>query len=100
MTLVETSKGCKDFKTTTITSHSSFALGDVGELRRLTLVLLPIGDASGITLLPAFGASELNTRTGLNHPRMLHIPMLWWHYHGTLPQHTNRSLNFNTSLIF
>ena len=99
MTLVETLKGCKDSKTTTVTRHSSFALGEVGELRRLTLVLLHIGDASGITLLPAIGASELNTRTGINHPRMLHIPMLWWHYHGTLPQHTNRSLNFNTSLI-
>ena len=99
MTLVETSKGCKDSETTTVTRHSSFALGDVGELRRLTPVLLPIGDASGITPLPAFGASELNTRTGFNHSCMLHIPMLWWHYHGTLPQHTNRSLNFNTSLI-
>ena len=76
MTLVETSKGCKDSKTVTVTRHSSFALGDVGELRRLILVLLPIGDASGITPLPAFGASELNTRTGFNHPRMLHIPML------------------------
>ena len=50
MTLVETLKGCKDSKTTTVIRHSSFALGDVGELRRLTLVLLPIGDASGITL--------------------------------------------------
>lgn len=96
MTLVETSKECKDSKITTVTRHSSFALGDLGELRRLTLVLVPIGDASGITLLPAtaIGASELNTRTGFNHPRMLHIAMLWWHYHGTLPQHTNRSLQF------
>ena len=99
MTQVETSKGCKDSNTTTVTRHSSYALGDVGELRRLTPVLLPIGDASSITLLPALGASELNTRTGFNHPRMLYIPMLWWHYHGILPQHTNRSLNFNTSLI-
>ena len=99
MTLVETSKGCKESKNTTVTRHSSFALGDVGEPRRLTPVLLPIGDASGITPLPAFGASELNTCTGFNHPCMPHIPMLWWHYHGTLPQHTNRSLNFNISPI-
>lgn len=73
------------------------ALEDWRELRQFILVLLPARGPPGKTYLTAFGASEWNIRIGFNHSLVLHIPMLWSHYLGVSPRHTNRSLN--TSLF-